>query len=44
MALVNEGWAFGELMAMPAREFGFWFGEQERLSRRRVEEAKRAGG
>ena len=29
--MVNKGWDFAQLMAMPVREFAFWYAEQVAL-------------
>lgn len=42
--MIGEGWRFEELMAMSARDFMFWLGEQLALAERRAEEAKAAHG
>lgn len=39
--MVNIGWRFDELMAMPAREFMFWFGAQADWSKRQASEAEK---
>lgn len=35
--MIGEGWSFRDLMAMSARDFAFWFAEQDEASRRRAE-------
>jgi hypothetical protein len=38
--MVNEGWSFAELMALPAREFSFWLQSQTEYSERVAEAAR----
>lgn len=42
--MVNEGWAFEALMAMPACDFGFWLDAQAAHSKRQVEASKAGKG
>lgn len=41
--MIGRGWRFGELMAMSARDFMFWFREQEAAAEAEAEAIRKAG-
>lgn len=42
--MVNKGWPPAFLLALPAREFGFWFDEQDALAQAEAEALAKARG